>query len=248
LIKVAQFAEEWLDIFQGELHIEVGLLKLLGLALKVLFQLLQKLLFLVFDLIPLKIVLDASKDSYSFLALRLRSSCPLKGLGFSVYAYKSIFEPNLARDLTSILDINIVYVRLIEGARVIDRLPLLEEVSYHQNEVGLQENFEVGNTDINLFPACLRVHVDADVNLLPFIINVVNCRLFTALYIIPSVTQKQLLLSLESEVARHLSNPNPHHFLMIQEHLNVNLWSNEHQLGQYLTFQGFKSCPLFLLA
>ena len=60
MVKVAQFAEEWLDIFQGELHVEVGLLKLLGLALKVLFQFLHKLRFLVFDLVPLIVVLDAS--------------------------------------------------------------------------------------------------------------------------------------------------------------------------------------------
>jgi hypothetical protein len=60
LVKVNQFAEEWLDTFQGKLHVEVGLLKLLWLALKVFFQFLHKLLFLVFDLIPLKIVLDAS--------------------------------------------------------------------------------------------------------------------------------------------------------------------------------------------
>ena len=32
LVKVAQFTEERLDLFQGELHVEVGLLKLLWLT------------------------------------------------------------------------------------------------------------------------------------------------------------------------------------------------------------------------
>lgn len=111
-------------------------------------------------------------------------------------------------------------------------------MSDHQNEVGLQEDFEVSNPYFNLFPACLRVHVDTDVNLLPFIINVLYLRLLTALYLVPSVSPEKLLLSLESEVAHHLPNPNPHHLLMIQKHLNANLRSFKHQLAQYLTFRG----------
>ena len=78
LVKFAQFAEERLDMFERQLHVEVGLLNLLQLAFNVFFKFLQKLCFLVFNLVPLEIVLNSCQDGYCFLVLRLGRSCPLK--------------------------------------------------------------------------------------------------------------------------------------------------------------------------